>query len=407
MTNRKHGEESFFKRNRWVVHLGISIVLVAGGVLGLVVLTYSKSEIKKEKPPVSLPLVRTLAIEPAPLDMRIAGEGTVRPMREVNLAAQVQGRVVQIADCFINGAPFEAGDTLVRIEPADYELRVTSARAKVKETLSKLKETEAESQAAREEWRMLNGNQDVPDLVAKAPQLTAAGASHSAAKADLEKALLDLRRTRITAPFNGRLGKKYVEVGEQVTPGEVLADLFCVDAAEIVVPFDDEALCWFHVPGFTPGSGSGAGVIVKTVLAGRSVSWRGVVSHAEGRIDPQTRMVNVVVRVENPYEKMPPLVPGLYVSVEILGRRLSDAVVMPRSAVHGNDRVWVIDGDDVLRFRKVKVARLHGDAAVLTSGLEAGEVIAVSPLKVVTDGMRVRTSVKAPSEKSVEKGDRS
>jgi hypothetical protein len=157
-----------------------------------------------------------------------------------------------------------------------------------------------------------------------------------------------------------------------------------------VVPFEDENLYWFHVPGFTPGDERGSVVSVSTRVAGRETFWPGRVVRAEGKLDERTRMINVVIRVDKPYETKPPLAAGLFVTVEIEGRTLENAAMIPRAALRENNVVWVVDKNGQLTFRTVSVARLTPDAALVEGGLKDGEMVVISPLKAVTDGMKVR-----------------
>ena len=120
------------------------------------------------------------------------------------------------------------------------------------------------------------------------------------------------------------------------------------------------------------------------------MSWAGEVVRSEGKLDERTRMINIIVRVDDPYATRPPLAMGLFVTVEIEGRNLPRAAVLPRPALHEDDVVWVMDGEDKLRFRKVDVARIQGDEVVVKAGLEDGERVVITPLKAVTDGMAVR-----------------
>jgi RND family efflux transporter MFP subunit len=226
--------------------------------------------------------------------------------------------------------------------------------------------------------------------VAKLPQLEAAKAQLAADRADLQKALLDLERTEIKAPFDGRVVDENVGVGQYVSPGQPVATIFSTEVAEIVVPLEDESLYWFHVPGFTPGDGPGAPATVSARIAGRNLTWQGRVDRSEGKVDERTRMINVIVRVEAPYATKPPLAAGLFASVEIQGRTIPEAAIVPRAALRENDRVWVVDDTGRLAFRDIKVARLYPDRAILTDGLRAGERVVISPLNTVTDGMAVR-----------------
>jgi RND family efflux transporter MFP subunit len=139
---------------------------------------------------------------------------------------------------------------------------------------------------------------------------------------------------------------------------------------------------------------------VITRIAGRDLSWSGKIVRAEGKLDERTRMVNVVVRVENPYATRPPLVAGLFVSVEIEGHTLENAAVIPRAALRENSMVWIVDEDGQLEFRKVVVARLETNHAILKSGLEDGDQVVTSGLKAVTDGMQVRIAPSSEEQRS-------
>ena len=85
--------------------------------------------------------------------------------------------------------------------------------------------------------------------------------------------------------------------------------------------------------------------------------------------DARTRMVDVVIRIEKPYATRPPLVAGLFVTVEIQGRTLENAAVIPREALRDDNTVWVVDNTGQLTFRNVEVARLSTTSAILKSGI--------------------------------------
>jgi RND family efflux transporter MFP subunit len=391
-------------RKKKLIQFGISVVLIVMGVVGFILLTASKPEMKKRKPPAPVPMVRTIKTNSGPQTVYIRGEGTVRPLREINLVSEVGGKVVGVSPALVNGGVFKEGDTLLQIDPVDYELAVTLAGAKVKDAESRLELAEEEALAAVEEWRLLYPDSSSEDskpsaLVAKQPQLAAAQARLEADKADLRKALLHLERTELKAPFAGRVGEEKVDVGQYVSPGQAVGSLYSTEAAEIVVPLEGGDLFWFDVPAFTSTDGRGAPAVVRASLAGRELSWLGKVVRTEGRLDERTRMIHVVVRVDKPYARKPPLVFGLFVTVEIEGRKIEKAAIIPRGALHQGNVVWVLDQESRLRFRKVEVARVQGDEVLVTKGLEDGESVVTTPLKAVTDGMTVRMVSKPSAAK--------
>jgi RND family efflux transporter MFP subunit len=377
-----------------IIHFIVTLIFIGIGALVFVILTATKPQLERTEPPVPKPMVKVTKIKTRSQVVIIRGEGTVRPLREIQLVPQVNGKVVFVSRALVDGGEFKEGDVLLRIDPVDYQLAVTLAQARVKDSESKLKVAEEEAAVSREEWRLLYEadpkNNQIPALVAKEPQLAAAKAKLAADQADLRKAKLNLERTEIKAPFDGRVDEENVDIGQYVTTGQALATLFSINQAEIVVPFEDEDLYWFHVPGFTPGDESGSVVSVSTRVAGRESFWPGRVVRAEGKLDERTRMINVVIRVNKPYETKPPLAAGLFVTVEIEGRTLENAVMIPRAALRENNVVWIVDKNGQLTFRKVSVARLTSDAALVEGGLKNGEMVVVTSLKAVTDGMKVR-----------------
>jgi RND family efflux transporter MFP subunit len=385
------------KKKRRFFHFGVTVILVVFGILGMRALTVSKPPLKKHKRPAPVPMVRTLKVQTGPQAIRIQGEGTVRPLREINLVPQVSGKVLHMSSALVNGGAFKKGDVLLRIDPVDYELAVTLAQANVKDAESLLELAKEEAAAAQEEWRLLHTDSSKRDrkpspLVAKEPQLAAAQAKLEAARADLNKALLNLERTELKSPFEGRVGQESVDTGQYVSPGQALATLYSTEAAEIVLPLEDESAFWFSIPGFTTGKSRGSRAMVRARVAGQERTWSGEVVRTEGKLDERTRMINVVVRVEKPYSKRPPLTVGLFVTTDIEGRTLPSAAVIPRSALHEDDIVWVVDNDNRLHLREVDVARVQGDEAIIQAGLEDGERVVITPLKAVTDGMAVRTA---------------
>ena len=203
------------KSKRRVLQLIIVVVFIGLGYYGMTELRSSKPQLKRRKPPPSAPVVRTMSIETKSQRVVIQGEGTAKPLKEINLVPQVGGKVIHVSPSVVNGGQFKKGDVLLRIDPIDYQLAVTLAEAKVIDSLSKLEVAEEEAEAAREEWRLIQdatakSNEKPPPLVAREPQLAAAQARLKSDRADLRKAKLNLNRTTLKAPFNGRVSQENV-----------------------------------------------------------------------------------------------------------------------------------------------------------------------------------------------------
>jgi RND family efflux transporter MFP subunit len=386
--------KKFFRRS---IQILLAVAFVGLGYFGMNELKASKPQIERRKPPPPKPTVRTIKIETKSQPVIIQGEGTVKPLKEINLVPQVGGKVIEVSPSLVNGGQFKVGEMLLRIDPIDYELAVTLASAKVKEAASKLELAKEEAAAAREEWNLIKGlskksKKKPPPLVAKEPQLAYARAQLKADQANLRKARLSLERTKLKAPFAGRVSEERVDIGQYVTPGQSLASLYSINAAEIMVPFEDDDVRWLRVPGFTDGDGPGSSVTVHARIGGMDRTWQGEVVRAEGKIDARTRMINTIVRVMNPYEKRPPLASGLFVKVHIEGKIIEDVAVIPRYALRDNDTVWVVEGNGRLVFRKIDIAGVQGENALVQSGLNSGDLVVTSSMQAVTDGMAVQAT---------------
>jgi RND family efflux transporter MFP subunit len=383
------------RRSRIAVQVGVVVLLLAAGGAILAHLVLSKTPPTRKKPQVQAPMVRTITAQTGPLQVTVSGEGSAQPLHMATLAAEVSGRVLSLSPSLVDGGSFKKGQVLLTIDQADYELALTLSHAGVEEAEAALEVAKEEAEAGKQEWRLLQKDSkqplsEAPPLVAKTPQLEYSRAKLEAAKAQVRQARLALERTHIRAPFNGRVIKKSVDLGQYLTPGKAVAEVFSTETAVIYVYLEDADLTWLKVPGLTSGSGQGSPAVVKAQFAGRSLSWPGRITRALGSLDERTRLVGVVVEVAKPYAKLPPLAVGMFVKVEIKGMSLDSATILPRTALHQGNLVWLVDDQGRLRFTKVKVARLQGAQALLSPGLPNGAKVVTSPLKAVSDGMAVR-----------------
>jgi RND family efflux transporter MFP subunit len=230
----------------------------------------------------------------------------------------------------------------------------------------------------------------------------------AAAEAAVEKARLDLSRTTVQAPFYGRVEGKQADVGQSVSPGTPLATLYAVDYAEVRLPIPIHDLEYIDLQ-LAGETDDGPSVELSAELGGSRHAWTGRVVRTAGGIDEQTRMMPLIARVDEPYgaaarQAGAPLPIGLFVEARIAGRRAEGVYVLPREALRETgrwregepgrvlvvDRPRPADEPDRLRFRDVMIVRLEEDHAVIGSGLEAGDLVCVSPLETPTDGMVVR-----------------
>ena len=373
-------------------------LLVLGlGIAGAMVMVQAKPEVDTVEPEVSLPLVRVQPVHEQSIRLEVHSQGSVLPRTAADLVAEVDGRIVEVAADFESGGFFREGEVLLRLDDRDYELARASAAAQVAQARTRLAREEAEAEVALEEWQEL-GEGQATALVLREPQLQEARANVAAAEATLARAELDLERTRIRAPFAGRVRQKHADVGQFVNRGTPLGAIHSVDTAEVRLPVPTNQLRYLELPVAYQDSrdlGKGPRVTLEADFAGRRHSWVGRVVRSEGEVDLETRMVHLVARVEKPYERStsapnrPPLSVGLFVEARIAGRQVDSLIEVPRSALRGDHTVLVLDGDR-LRLRDVEIFRRRPSSVLVSGGLTSGESVCVSPLDAVVDGMRVR-----------------
>ena len=371
------------------------VVLAAAG-LGAYTMIQNRPAVQTQLPAFEPPGVRVHTVTRQDLELTVTSQGTVNPRTESRLVPEISGRVISVAPSFASGGFFEAGDVLLKIDPYDYEQAVISARARLAEERLRLARAEAEAEVARKEWKEL-GVGDPRALTLHKPQLEDARAAVAAAEATLDRAKRDLDRADLRAPYAGRVRRKNVDIGQFVTVGSPVATIYAVDYAEIRLPLPDEELAYLDLLLSYRGSQNRAGpqVTLRARFAGRTHTWQGRIVRTEGEIDPVSRMVHVVAQVKDPYApgsdpSRPPLAVGMYVEAEIEGRVATGVAVLPRAALRGSSQVLVVDAESRLRFRTVELLRSTTEAIVVRAGLEEGDVVALSPLDAVTDGMKVQ-----------------
>ena len=374
----------------------LPLVLVGGAGLAAYMMYLNRPLVETQLPVFEPPGVRVQVVAFETVNLTVTSQGTVRPRTTSQLVPEISGPVVEVAPSFAVGGFFEAGDVLLKIDPYDYLQAVIAARSQLAQTQLQLAQEEAEAEVARREWEEL-GRGAPSALTLRQPHVEEARAAVAAAEAALDRAARDVERAEIKAPYAGRVQSKNVDVGQFVNRGTAVAGIYAIDAAEIRLPLPDADLAYVDVSLSYRGGEQQTGprVTLSADFAGQRYTWQGRIVRTESEIDPVSRMVHVVAEVRDPYgpggdTSRPPLAAGMFVEAVIAGRTVSDVVALPWAALRGRDQVLVVDESSRLRFRQVDVLRSTSDTVFVRDGLAPGELVSVSSLDVVTDGMAVR-----------------
>jgi RND family efflux transporter MFP subunit len=381
----------------------LPVAVIGFAALVTTALLSTRPQVTVDARPPSPPLVRVVEVTVEPIRLDVSTHGTVAPRTETDLIPEVSGPVVAVSPNLVSGGFFRKGDVLLEVDPRDYAAAVE--RASASETRTRSERVRARKDLERRRGLHERGAASDSQVDDAVNEEHIADAALREARSDLEQAERELARTRVLAPFDGRVREQHVGVGQFVNRGAAVARLYATDYVEVRLPIADRQLAFVDLPlaRSFENAVSGPRVTLHANFAGGEHQWEGVIDRTEGEIDPRTRTVNAVARVESPYEASegrPPLAVGLFVRAEIEGRVVRDAVMLPRSAVGAGNRVWVVDESGALRERVVVVVRAIDDRVVVSSGLSVGEMVVVSPIEAAVDGMQVEIASAAQGHRS-------
>lgn len=425
---------------KWVIFLPILI-----GIAAIVLLKQNRTEPIQQPPKEQAKTIRVIAAPSLPVVPQATGHGTVRPSRTWEAVAQVKGKIAEKHPHVQKGAILEAGTLILRIDPTDYELAIAQAEADILAAEAQLQELDASTTNTRaslkieQESLALNrkelerkrsllgkGGVSASDLESQERNLLAQQQSVQAQKNALnltpsKKALLaaqlarsqaslasakrNLANTEIRLPFTSRIAEVRAEKDQYVREGEVLVLSDDLETAEIEtqIPINQMSALFssgrnMDLLSSPPDPNAFAQLLSAEVSlqeSGLSASWKGRIARLSDTLDPKTRTVGVIVEVDEPYGDVhpgvrPPLVKGLFVEVRLSGRHRDDSLVIPRSALHDGNRVYVVNEEKRLEIRRVDIGLIQPEFIVVQKGLAAGEQLIVSDLIPAIEGMLLK-----------------
>jgi len=376
------------------------VLIFAVGVGGFVALIKFKPQPESRPQEIRLPLVRAEPVVWRTGPLAVTGHGLVRPVTEVTLGAEVSGKVAQVSPGLVSGGRFARGELLVRLDPAPFQ--ATLAQAEADRQAARAALALAEASLKRTEELIAQGflsRQALDERIANRDQARAALAR---ADALADQRRIDLERTRVTAPFAGRVLSRRIDVGDTVQPGKELARIFADNELEVAVALTDHEMALVANPWGRGGKDAArARATVSVAHGARRYRWPARVDRVEAAVDSATRSFNVVVRIAAPNQpgtpadeqpgSGPPLVVGMYATVAIEGRDPGRHAIVPRTALRDDARIWVLDAGDTIRIVPVRVLSETDESVTLAAdGIAPDARIVVSDLRIVTAGMAVR-----------------
>lgn len=381
-----------------IIHFLLPLLILIGAIGIAAMLITSGPQATRQRPQVPPPSVEVITIHPQTYQVRIATRGTISPRTESILVAEASGRTIRVSEHFHNGGFFEKGDLLLQIDDRDYHNAVTIARAELTLKQLALAEEQARSKQAQRDWAQLQLDSEPTPLVLRVPQLENARAALEAAQAHLQQAQLNLERTRILAPYAGRILQKDVDLGQFVSTNTQLARIYASDALEVRLPLSDEQLRYLSLPEAFRDSPAvpvsrQAAVNFSVRIGDQTFTWSGRLVRTESSIDISSRQLFVIARIDDPYQQVgnrPQLKIGQFVEARIDGSQLQEVYSIPRQAIHGERTVHIITPENRLERRELDILWRDTEHLVASGPLESGEQISLTRLPFAADGILVR-----------------
>ena len=322
--------------------------------------------------------------------------GRVESIQSVSVKPQISGEIAKV--CFKEGSVVKAGQLLFQIDPKQYEATVQLRKAE-------LQQAEANLVTAEKYYKRVTAASE--RAVSATDRDTAEGnflqakAAVAQAKAALKLAQIDLGYCRITSPITGKIGRALYTKGNYVTPQITeLASIVQMDPIRVSYPLPDrdylDQLSLFK----EDGSVYNTSLILSN---GEKYDVPGKRDFENNRVDQTTGTIMMRLRFAN---KEGMLIPGEMVRVFTKPVKSHIVNAVPQTAVMADeqgDYVYVINADNTARQARVTLGREFGDLREVTSGVEAGENVAVAGLQRLRPGAKVRIETSADEKPAAEK----
>jgi len=362
----------------------LPIVVLSAGIGAFVAISALKKPPEEKEAVDNTPLVAVKQVEIKPMTFSVNSYGVVSAKYETELVSQVNGEIVFLSQSFVRGGFVKKGTVLARIDSSDYDADLIDAEANLASARATLVQEKAYGKVAEEEWKRIKDG--VPtELSLRKPQLAQEIAKLNSSEAGLKRALRNVERTTIRAPYDALIESRNIGLGSYVSKGTPLGKVLNTDNAEVRLPLADKELQYLIK------KGKDAKVSLVADLGGEKQEWTGTIVRSEGVIDSRSRMTYLVAEVIDPYGLKSgnnELRYGTYVTASIAGNEAGNVAVVPRHLIV-NGQIAVLDDEKKLRYKPVNVIRQFGAEVVISEGLDAGMNIITSALDYPVEGMQL------------------
>lgn len=321
--------------------------------------------------------------------------GVVKPSKTIQLKPRVGGEVIAVSPQFVPGNLISQGQWLIKLDPTDFEIALERARSELTKAESAYAIEQGEQIRAQKAFELVSETiaSDNKALILRQPQLKQVEAEVKTAQAMVKQAEIELQRTVIAMPFSGQILSREANLGSQLTPGNVLADVIGTKTYWIESNIPLSQLAWLAAP----ASDDEANVVIKNTTAGnQETEHQGKLIQVITRLDEQSRMARVLIEVNDPLGltsnnqqiSSNALIAGTYVETDLPAKTINDSVKLPVQYLRKRDTAWVMK-DGKLDIRSVTVLYRDENFAYISEGITEGDKVITTDISAVRQGANV------------------
>lgn len=323
--------------------------------------------------------VRTIVVDPKPIDDDRRAVGEVRPRYESDLSFRVSGKIV--ARSVDIGMKVKKGDLLAQLDAQDYRNKLISAETDIVAAEAVL--IEAQGSEARLRQLLATGTTTRANYDVALKNLRSAEAKLASARAAFSLARDQVIYSELRADFDGIVTAVGAEAGQVVNVGQMVVRLARPGDKDAVFSIAESVLSNRNANGARPA-------VVVRLLSNPSIEAEGVVREVSPIADAATRTYQVKVTLKDAPEQM-----RFGVSVEgRLKAATAPVVVLPGGALFdqgGRPAVWVVNpAGSSVALRPVAIARYEADRVVVRDGLAKGDVVVTAGVNRLRENQTVR-----------------
>lgn len=370
--------------------LPLILLAVALGISYLLISIQPKA--KKVETPSLITPVEFLVAKAKPTTIRIESEGILQPRIETQFISPVAGQVIEIGENFYPGRFFQKGEVLFKLDDSDYKFQVKNAETNLAQAELAFELEKALSVQAKKDWEKLNLG-EANDLVLRKPQLKQAKKNLESAQVSLTFAQEQLEDTVFRAPYSGYLLSRTIDLGTEITGGMSgpIASAYSSGDAEIRLPLTESERLLIDTKNLNENT-------VRLYDSGKLVA-QGKIQRIEASLNPNNRLFYAVALIENAFPEdnqihTSEMFRGQYLDAMIDGILIDKAFTLPNEAIRESSTIYTITNQNQLVEKSITVISSNSKQVIVSTGLDDGDRVVVSPVPFYINGMSVKPILK-------------